>query len=192
MNEEYQIDLQEKRALYFKLFRKEYKNYKLFRNRKRLLSAIFITYSLLGCLFNWIDGMHTGVWDIIYFVFLFTILLVGGLIAPCIVKFFPLSDLYEEYWKLRKCLYEENIYIEKIVFSCQGIQILGYNRDKKVSDFVTYQNVNQMSFYKAGIILRPNVEEHIYIPRELFRKRKDLKQIKKWYEEKNRYGETSI
>ena len=49
-----------------------------------------------------------------------------------------------------------------------------------------------MSFYKTGIILWPNDDEHIYIPRTLFKNRRDLVQIKKWYEEKKSYGKTSI
>lgn len=49
-----------------------------------------------------------------------------------------------------------------------------------------------MSFYKTGIILLPNKKEYIYIPSQLFKNRKDIEQIKKWYEEKHGYGENSI
>lgn len=80
----------------------------------------------------------------------------------------------------------------KIIFSYEGIKILEYDREKKVSDFSTYQNVAKMSFYKTGIILLPNKKEYIYIPSQLFKNRKDIEQIKKWYEEKHGYGENSI
>ena len=93
---------------------------------------------------------------------------------------------------MRECLCEENIYIEKIIFSYEGVQILGRDREKKESDFIPYQNVSKMSFYKTGIILLPNSKEHIYIPSQLFKNRKELEQIKKWYEEKRGYGENSI
>lgn len=192
MNEEYQIEMQERQALYFKLFRKEYKNYKKFRNRKKMFLALVLVYIFFCCFFYTIDAMSTGTWENSFFVVCLYIFLGGGYVLPRVLNWLNEQQLYQEYWKLRKCLYEENIYIEKIIFSCQGIRILGYDREKKVSDFVTYQNANQMSFYKTGIILRPNGEEYIYIPRELFRNREDLKQIKKWYEENNGYGETSL
>ena len=136
--------------------------------------------------------MRTGAWDREYFVGVLLLLLVGGYIAARFTSFVIISSAYDEYWVLREYLYSENIYTEKIIFSCDGIQILGYDRDRNIKDFILYQNVKQMSFYKTGIILWPNDDEHIYIPRTLFKNRRDLVQIKKWYGEKNGYGKTSI
>ena len=123
---------------------------------------------------------------------LFFLFITCGYILPRFLNWGKVHQLYLEYWKLRECLCEENIYIEKIIFSYEGIQILGSDREKKESDFIAYQNVSKMSFYKTGIILLPNSKEHIYIPSQLFKNRKELEQIKKWYEEKRGYGENSI
>ncbi len=192
MAEEYQVTLEENKDLYLNVFHEEHKNYKIYRRRERGVFLTALIYFLLGCLFNWIDAMRTGAWDREYFVGVLLLLLGGGYIAARFTSFVIISSAYDEYWVLREYLYSENIYTEKIIFSCDGIQILGYDRDRNIKDFILYQNVKQMSFYKTGIILWPNDDEHIYIPRTLFKNRRDLVQIKKWYGEKNGYGKTSI
>lgn len=192
MPEEYEIMLKEKKFLDFPLFKEEHKEYKIYRRRKRWIFLITLIYFLLGCFFNWIDAMRTGVWDREYFVEVLIILSGVGYVAAHLASFAPISDEYEEYWALRECLYGENIYTEKIIFSCEGIQVLGYDRDRNVKNFISYQDVKKISFYKTGIILCPNGDGYIYIPRKLFKNRVDLVQIKKWYEEKNGYDKTCI
>ena len=68
MAEEYQVTLEEKKDLYLNVFHEEHKNYKIYRRRERGVFLIALIYSLLGCLFNWIDAMRTGAWDREYFI----------------------------------------------------------------------------------------------------------------------------
>ena len=192
MPEEYEIMLKEKKFLDFPLFKEEHKEYKIYRRRKRWIFLITLIYFLLGCFFNWIDAMRTGVWDREYFVEVLLLLFGFGYIVSRFVSYALISNAYSVYWGLRECLYSENIYTEKLIFSCDGIQILGYDRDRNVEDFILYRNVRQISFYKTGIILWLNENEHIYISRNLFKNKADLVQIKKWYREKTDYGKTSI
>lgn len=192
MAEEYQVTLEEKQDLYFNVFKEEYKNCKKFRNRKRIYFIVSFIAIFFSCLSYSIDAAIMNSWQRSFYVTLFFLFITCGYILPRFLNWGKTHQLYLEYWKLRKCLCEENIFIEKIIFSYEGIKILEYDREKKVSDFSTYQNVAKMSFYKTGIILLPNKKEYIYIPSQLFKNRKDIEQIKKWYEEKHGYGENSI
>ena len=192
MVEECMVTLVEKKNLYFNVFKEEYKNCKKFRNRKKVYFIVSFIAIFLSCFTYSIDAMITNTWQRSFYVTLFFLFITCGYILPRFLNWGKVHQLYLEYWKLRECLCEENIYIEKIIFSYEGIQILGSDREKKESDFIAYQNVSKMSFYKTGIILLPNSKEHIYIPSQLFKNRKELEQIKKWYEEKRGYGENSI
>ena len=192
MVEECMVTLEEKKNLYFNVFKEEYKNCKKFRNRKKVYFIVSFIAIFLSCFTYSIDAMITNTWQRSFYVTLFFLFITCGYILPRFLNWGKVHQLYLEYWKLRECLCEENIYIEKIIFSYEGIQILGSDREKKESDFIAYQNVSKMSFYKTGIILLLNNKEHIYIPSQIFKNRKELEQIKKWYEEKRGYGENSI
>lgn len=168
MNEEYQIKIEEKQFLYYKVFKEQYKNCKKFRRRKRL-------YFLLTCLlyFLFILALYMDIGILILglpeiFVAIIIFGCITGIFLPRLVNWADIRVLYQNYWDLRKVLYEDGIYTEKLVFYPEGVQVIEYYKKEEISKFIAYKDLINISFYKTGIILHTSEDEdYIYIAKEL-------------------------
>ena len=150
MAEEYQVTLEEKKDLYLNVFKEEYKNCKKFRNRKRIYFIVSFIAIFFSCLSYSIDAAIMNSWQRSFYVTLFFLFITCGYILPRFLNWGKTHQLYLEYWKLRKCLCEENIYIEKIIFSYEGIKILEYDREKRYLIFQPIRMWLKCLFIRQG------------------------------------------
>ena len=71
MVEECMVTLEEKKNLYFNVFKEEYKNCKKFRNRKKVYFIVSFIAIFLSCFTYSIDAMITNTWQRSFYVTLF-------------------------------------------------------------------------------------------------------------------------
>jgi len=175
------VELKEQSKLYFGVFWNHYKNHKRFDNRKRIYfitaGVFYILIVLAGYKdFGWGFLQQTDflIRRLLEIIILFYLLLLLN-------KRLEIWDVYIRYWKMRKILYKNGMYVETVSFSSDGIQIQRYEEKEKMIDSIKYNQIKQIKFYRNGVIIKPYEDmDYIYVSKNQFRNVKDFRMVRAW------------
>lgn len=178
-----QLDIKENSKGLLKLFWDHYKNHRSFWKRKCTYFMTSFIFSLIFIIAFYID-FQPVFFSKLHFIFgiVMFFLVFGGLVLPGLSIWLEVKALYFLYNKMKKILYAEGTYIEKIIFSSHGIGIHGYRDNEIMIKNLNYNEI-ALNFKENGIILQVYESgNYLYIPRKQIQG-KNMKKIKKWYEE---------
>lgn len=185
MKKRYEIKIEENPKKYLRIFYEQHKKDNSYKHRKRNFRIVTLLFCFLLSTACYMDFGNIIFSDMRLGIILIPIFLYGGYMLPYMVFLTDMRSVYNEYWKLRKMLYEDGTYTEKVTFLPEGIEFYEKRKGKAEVEYMKYSQIKQISFMQNGIILQPYKYKYfIYITdKQVVYKPMVMKQIKTWYQE---------
>lgn len=185
MKKRYEIKIEENPKKYLRIFYEQHKKDNSYKHRKRIFRIVTLLFCFLLLAACYMDFGNIIFSDIRLGIILIPIFLYGGYMLPYMVFLTDMRSVYNEYWKLRKMLYEDGTYTEKVTFLPEEIEIYVKRKGKAEVECMKYSQIKQISFMQNGIILQPyDYKYFIYITdKQVVYKPMIMNQIKTWYQE---------